>query len=224
MKLNNKNIAEVMETIEKFFESVHAPNKDKVKICLLFEEALLQYQKIFGEEQEFQLVTKKWLGTPRVLIKIKGKPFNPLEDDDSSIFSEDIMQNLLNYEKARMIYRYEGGFNEIRAFSPREIKNLKIPGGSNTIAILFAIIFSLLTENFSSGMQNIIVTVITPILNTLIGMIIAVNIPFIFVSVVASICAMENMVTLNTIGTTVLGRKAAGRFRNFARAGRRKKF
>ena len=204
MKLNDKNIAEVMETIEQFFESVHTPDKDKIKICLLFEESLLRYKEKFGEEQEFQLITKKWLGTPRVLIKIKGKPFNPLEDDESSIFSEDIMQNLLNYEKARMIYSYEGGFNEIRAMSPREIKNLKIPGGSNTISILLAVIFSSLAGNFSPETQNLIVNIITPILNTLIGMIIAINIPFIFVSVVASICAMENMVTLNTIGTTVL--------------------
>ena len=103
MKLSNQNIAEVMETIEKFFDSVSAPRKDKTKICLLLEEALIRYQEKFGEEQEFQLVTKKWLGTPRISIKIKGKPFNPLEDSDDPIFSEDIMNNLLNYEKARVI-------------------------------------------------------------------------------------------------------------------------
>ena len=204
MKLSNQNIAEVMETIEKFFDSVNAPRKDKIKICLLLEEALIRYQEKFGEEQEFQLVTKKWLGTPRISIKIKGKPFNPLEDNDDSIFSEDIMNNLLNYEKARVIYRYEGGFNEIRAFTPLEIKNLKIPGGSSTISILLAIVFSLIAGNFSPEVQNLIVNIITPVLNTLLGAIIAVNIPFIFVSIVASICAMENMVTLNTIGTTVL--------------------
>ena len=208
MKLSNQNIAEVMETIEKFFDSVSAPRKDKIKICLLLEEALIRYQEKFGEEQEFQLVTKKWLGTPRISIKIKGKPFNPLEDSDDSIFSEDIMNNLLNYEKARVIYRYEGGFNEIRAFTPLEIKNLKIPGGSSTIAILLAIVFALITGNFSPETQNLIVNVITPILNTLFGAIIAANIPFVFVSIVASICAMENVVTLNTIGTTVLLRFA----------------
>ncbi len=208
MKLSNKNIVEVMETVEKFFESVNAPHKDKLKICLLLEEALLRYQEKFGEEQEFQLVTKKWLGTPRISIKIKGKPFNPLEDSDDSIFSEDIMNNLLNYEKARVIYRYEGGSNELRAFTPLEIKNLKIPGGSNTISILLAIIFTLIMKNFSPEVQNLIVNIITPVLNTLLGAIIAVNIPFVFVSIVASICAMENMVTLNAIGMTVLLRFA----------------
>ena len=204
MKLNNQNIAHVMEEIEKIFDSTNVTHKDKLKISLLIEESLLCYQETFGEEQEFTFITRKWFGTPRISIKIKGKPLNPLEDDEDLIFSENIMQDLLNYERARVIYRYEGGFNEIRAFTPLEIKNLKIPGGSNTISILLAIVFTLIMKNFSPEVQNLIVNIITPVLNTLLGAIIAVNIPFIFVSIVASICSMENMVTLNTIGTTVL--------------------
>lgn len=205
MKLSNQNIAHVMEKIEQFFDSTGVPRKDKLKICVLLEESLLRYQETFGETQEFEFLTRKWFGTPRVSIKIKSKPFNPLEyDDDEQIFSENVMHNLLNYEKARVIYRYESGFNEIQAFSPREIKNLKIPGGSNTISILFAVIFASIAGNFSPETQNLIVNIINPVLNTLFGAIIAANIPFVFVSIVASICAMENMVTLNTIGTTVL--------------------
>ena len=208
-KLSNQNIANVMGKIEKFFDSMNVPRKDKLKICLLLEESLLRWQETFGEEKDFEFVTRKWFGTPRVSIKLKGKPFNPLEyDDDEQLFSENIMHDLLNYEKARVIYRYESGFNEIRAFSPREVKNLKILGGSNTISILLAIVFALIAGNFSPETQNLIVNIITSILNTLFGAIIAVNIPFVFVSIVASICAMENMVTLNTIGTTVLLRFA----------------
>ena len=205
MKLSNETIAEVMEKIEKFFDSTNVPRKDKLKICLLLEESLIRCQETFGEEHEFTFITRKWFGTPRVSIKIKGNPFNPLENDDNdSFFSDNVLNDLLNYEKARVIYRYEYGFNEIRAFSPLEIKNLKIPGGSNTISILLAIIFALIAGNFSSGVQNLIVNIITPVLNVLFGAIIAVNIPFIFISIVASICAMENVTTLNEIGTTIL--------------------
>lgn len=195
-----------MESIEKFFDSVNVPRKDKLKICLMLEESLLRYQENFGEDYEFNFVARKWLGTPRVSIKIKGKPFNPLEYDDDGIFSESILHDLLNYEKAHVIYRYEGGFNEIRAFSPREIKNLKIPGGSSTISILLAVAFGLIAGNFSPEMQKLIVNIITPILNTLFGAIIAINIPLVFISIVASICAMENVTTLNEIGTTILMR------------------
>ncbi|MBR4904658.1 MAG: cation:dicarboxylase symporter family transporter [Selenomonadaceae bacterium] len=205
MKLSNQNIAEAMESVEKFFDSLNVARQDKLKICILLEDSLLRYQEKFGEGHEFKFVIRKWLGTPRIVVKVKGEPYNPIEyDGEEEIFSESIFSNLLNYENARLIYRYEYGFNEIIAFSAREVKKFKIIGGSSTVAILFAIVFAMIFGNFSSETQNLIVTVITPILSTLIGIIIAVNTPFIFVSVVASICAMENMVTLNTIGTTVL--------------------
>ena len=205
-KLSNQNIATVMEAIKNFFDSVNVPRKDKLKICLLLEDSLIQCQEKFGEDQEFTFVTKKWLGTPRISIKIKGRPFNPLEYDDEGIFSENILHDLLSYEKARVIYRYEGGCNEIIALSPREIKNLKIPGGSSTLAILLAIIFAAIIGNFSAGTQNLIVTIITPILNTLFGALIAVSIPLVFISIVASICAMENVATVNEVGTKLLFR------------------
>ena len=50
MKLNNKNIATVIENIEKFFDAVKVSEKDKIKICLILEESLLRYQEKFGED------------------------------------------------------------------------------------------------------------------------------------------------------------------------------
>lgn len=142
MELSNRNIAGVMETVERFFDSVNASQQDKLKICILLEESLLRYQEKFGEGHEFKFVIRKWFGTPRISIKVKGEPYNPLEyGGDEEIFSENIINNLLNYEKARLIYRYEGGFNEILAFSAREVKKFKIIGGSSTVAILLAIFF-----------------------------------------------------------------------------------
>ena len=117
MKLSNQKIAEIMETVEKFFDSANASRQDKLKICILLEDSLLRYQEKFGECHEFKFVIKKWFGTPKIVIKVKGEPYNPLKYDDEQIFSENIINNLLNYEKARLIYRYEGGFNEIIAFS-----------------------------------------------------------------------------------------------------------
>lgn len=206
MELSNKKIAEVMETVEKFFDSVNASRQDKLKICILLEDSLLRYQEKFGEGHEFKFVIKKWFGTPRIVVKIKGEPYNPLENDEEQIFSENIINNLLNYENARFIYRYEGGFNEIIIVSAREIKKFKIIGGSSTISILLAIVFSLIAGNFSVQTQNLIVNVITPILNTLLGVLIAINMPVIFISVLSSICSMEDIATLNELGTKILMR------------------
>ena len=48
MKLTNNNIAETIEEIEEFFESLNVPPKDKIRLGLLIEEALLRYQEKFG--------------------------------------------------------------------------------------------------------------------------------------------------------------------------------
>ena len=204
MNLSNENIAKVMKEIETFFDSEKVAHKDQLKICLILEDSLIRCREKFGEQHEFKFITRKWFGTPRILIRIKDKPFNPLEEDDDGIFSGNILQELLNYENARVIYRYEGGFNEIIAFSSRKIKNLKIPGGKSTISIIWAIIFALIAKNFPADTQILIANIIEQILNTLLSAVIAANIPLIFISIVTSICAMENVMVLNELGTTIL--------------------
>ena len=89
MELTNKNIGVVIEDIRAFFGNAKVSRKDLIKICLVVEEALLRYQEKFGEDYDFNFITKKWFGTPRILIRIKGTPYNPLEDnDEEQIFSE----------------------------------------------------------------------------------------------------------------------------------------
>ena len=211
MKLTNKNIATAIEDIEKFFDTVKASKKDKLKICLILEETLLRYQEKFGEDCEFKIVTRKWLGAPKVSIKIKGKPYNPLEDNDSdeNILPESIIENLLNYEQAGVNHSYEKGCNEIKAFSTREVSRLKILGDPTTISIFVGIIAALIVENFSEPTQKIIVEdITTPLLNSLFGTIVAANIPLVFISIVSSICALENVTVLNELGTKTLKRFA----------------
>ncbi len=208
MKLSNQDINDAIEQIQKFFESLDVPRKDKIRVSLLLEEALLRYQEKFGEDHEFKLIIRKWFGTPKVLIKIKGIPYNPIDDnDEEQLFSEVMMKNLLSYEYTGIRYRYENGYNEIHAFSKKDSKKLKIPGGSTTIAILLAIFFALIAGNFSEPTKNIIVeNFVTPILDVLFGVLIAINIPLIFTSIVASICAIENVTVLNEISTKILMR------------------
>lgn len=203
MQLTKKDITEVMQKIEKIFEST----QDKIKICLLIEESLLRCQEKFGENKNFEFVTKKWFGTPKILIKIKGAPYNPIEDNDEQIFSEQVIKNLLNYEQAGLIYRYENGCNEITVVANKEIKNLKIPGGNVTVAIILAIIFGLIMQNFPEPTQKFIAeSLISPILHKLFGVIVAVNIPLIFISIIASICSIDNVSMLYDLSIKIFKR------------------
>lgn len=209
MKLSNGNIAEVVKDTQSFFEQAGVSRRDVTKINLVVEESLLRWQEHFGAEQEFQVQTRKWFGTPKVLIRLKGSPFNPLKtsDDDFAILSAEIMQNLLIHEGARTTYSYTNGYNEISIVSTKERKPIKLPGGSITVAILIAIAASFVVKNFPQPVQTFLVDdLAVPLLNTLMGLIIAVTIPTIFISVVASVCVMENVTMLSNIGFKVIRR------------------
>ena len=208
MNLSNNNIDDAVENIRNFFQKAGVSHKDDLKICLVVEEALLRCQDEFGEAQDFELYMKKWFSAPKVIIRLKGKPFNPLEDtQDDSIFSSEIMRNLLQYDAAGTVYRYENGHNELVAFSTRERKPLKIPGGAITVAIVLAIICSFLANFLEPSTHEILINdVVAPILSTLMQLIITVMVFMMFFSIVSSICAIENSTMLSNIGKTVLSR------------------
>ena len=206
MQLNNSNIDKTVADIQNFFERAEISKRDRIKINLIAEETLLRFQEKFGETQEFTIKTRQCFGTPKVIIRLKGKPFNPLETEDE-IFSAETMRNLLNYETAGTSYSYGNGHNEIVIFSKKEKVPIKIPGGSITIAILLAVVCSFFFIYLPSSFQNFIIqNVTTPILNTLMKLIVGVTIPIIFISVVSSICIVDNITTLNDIGMKIIKR------------------
>ena len=209
MKLSNENIDKAVEEIRKFFENAKVTKRDLLKINLIAEESLLRWQEHFGEDKEFTLKTRQWFGTPKVVIRLQGTTFNPLDAHgvEGEIFSQEVMLNLLNYETAGTSYDYKNGCNEITIFSTKEKKPLKIPGGSITVAILLAIIFSLAVGQLPQDIQTFIIEKVTaPLLSTLMKLIVAVTIPTIFISVISSICIMDDIATLNDIGLKVIKR------------------
>ena len=208
LKLSNENIAKTVKEIQKFFRSLDISKQDEMKICFLFEESLLRYQEKFGENQEFKLIKRKWFDTPKVMIKIFCDPYNPITDTNKkNFFSETIMKNFVNYEGAGVVYRYERNFNEISCFSTKKSQKIKIPGGNMTFSIFLAIIFALILKNFSVPTQNFIAEIlVAPILDKLFGLIIAVNIPLVFISIIASICAMDNVSALNHLSVKIFKR------------------
>ena len=184
MELTNKNIDGAIEEIRAFFENAKVAHKDIIKTCLVVEESLLRYQEKFGTKQEFKIYKKKWFSEPKVIIRIKGEPFSPLQNDDLDdevILSNDIMQRLMNLNEAKTIYRYEDGYNEIISFSTKEHKPLKIPGGSITIAIIAAIAVSFILGYFPQEIQSIFAEkIVAPTLSTLMSLIITVTVFMIF--------------------------------------------
>ena len=208
MKLTNQNIGATVEDIQHFFEEAQISKKDILKLCLILEDSLIQYQENFSEDKEFTIKFKKWFSTPKVIIRLKGAPFNPLQnEDENSIFSKSVMQNLLNYETAGTVYKYEDGYNEISSFSTKERKPLKIPGGIMTTTILAAIVCAFLVQLLPTTLQNLIINSVMPLLmNMVTNAIVAVTGPFVFISIVSGILAIDSVDTLSNIGIKVIRR------------------
>lgn len=210
MELSNENIAKTVADIQNFFEESKVSRRDVLKICLVVEEALIRWQERFGAEHKFKVYMRKWFSAPKVVIRLADEPFNPLKNDladDEAIFSNEVMKNLLHYDEAKTIYCYENGCNELISYSTKEQKPLKIPGGSITLAIILAIIFSFIVGYFPQEIQGIFAEkIVTPLLSTLMKLIITVTVFMIFFSIVSGICAIEDVTMLSNIGTTVVGR------------------
>lgn len=210
MELSNENIAKTVEDIQKFFEESKVSRRDVLKICLVVEEALIRWQEHFGTAHEFKIYKKRWFSVPKIIIRVKGEPFYPLQndnEDDDTILSNEVMRRLLNLDEVKTTYRYENGYNELISFSTKEHKPLKIPGGSITIAMFVAIIFSFIVGFFPQDVQNILVEKVTsPSLSTLLHLIITVTVFMIFITVVSSICAIEDSTMIINVGSTVLKR------------------
>lgn len=209
MRLSNQNIDETMRDIEKFFDESGVARKDKVQLCFVLEEALLRYKENFGDWKKFdyEIYTKNWFGSPKVIIRVKGNAFNPLTETDS-IIPASVMQNLLNYEGTGTAYRYENGYNEITAFARKERKPVKLPGGTITMAILLAVAAAIPARFFlPPDVQKVLIeSLATPIFQAIMNLIMAVNLPMIFISIVSSVCAMEDITTLSNIGFRILKR------------------
>ena len=207
MNLTNENIDAAMRDIEDFFDGAGISRKDTIQLCLVLEEALLRYQENLGDWKKFELYTKNRFNSPTAIIHVKGDAFNPLEDENS-IIPASVMQNLLNYQGTGTIYRYDNGCNEITAFTRRELKPLKIPGGDVTIAILLAAVIAIPARFFlPPDVQKVLIeSFATPIFRTLMNLILAVNLPLIFISIVSSVCAMEDLATLSDIGVKIVKR------------------
>ena len=212
MQLSNENIAAVVADTQKFFKQSGVSKRDTLKIQLVVEEALLRWQDYFGETKDFEvrIQMRKWFDTPKFLIVLKGDEFNPIEESksDVEIFSAEVMQNLLIYEGARTTYSYHNGWNELSILSTKERRPfLKLPGGSVTVAILLGIAATFLVHQCPPNVQDFLVNGLAiPLLSTLMQLIVAVTIPTVFVSVVASVCVMENVTFLSNIGFRVLRR------------------
>lgn len=200
MILNNENIHASIKEFEKQFP-------EDLQTRLMIEEVLLNFRDHFGTKAEYGFrVRRRPFGFSRVLISLKGEPFNPLaesKEDNISLILSSLMEDTVKKDS----YRYLLGTNFVRFTLAKDKKSRKIPGGNVTIAALLAVIcglaFRLVPEAVRLPILN---DLIEPVSSRLPKVISALSVPLIFVSILTGICALDEISSLSSLGSRVIKR------------------
>lgn len=192
---SNQDIDSSVRKIGTFLSDAKVEQREALRIKLAFEEMLLEYQSEFGEEKSFGLRLFRQFSALRIEIVTEGKSFNPLDKGES----EQVLINSLLAEMGMApVWSYKNGRNHM-VFIPK-----KKPVSQTCrmlIAILMAVVagslISILPENIGKPVSELL---LTPLGEKFIGLISAVSGPFIFLSILGSICSMGNIETFGRVG------------------------
>ena len=192
---SNNDIDHASEAVEQFLVKAGVERREMLRVKLTFEEVLLEYQTKFGEEAFFDLKLKKRLSSIKVEIVVEGESYNTLAKNGGT---DEIIQGLLSGVGLAPAWSYKNGKNHV-VFTPQK-KQM-----SGVVKILAAIVLSIVGGGLLSLLPDGVRTdlsenLLAPITDVFFGAIAAVSAPFIFLSVLGSICSMENMETLGKVG------------------------
>ena len=198
LDFSNSNIDLTCEDVGAFLTSVGVEKREALRIKLTLEEILLDYQAKFGKEATFKVRCVKRLLTIKVELIVAGRVYNPLEKDEE----ENAINGILAGIGLAPSYGYRNGKNHI-IFIPKKkpLSTTVKMGVAIGLAIIAGILLKLLPEGIRAGANEY---VLTPVTDAFMGLISAVSVPLIFLSILGSICSMGNMETLGKIGSKTI--------------------
>lgn len=199
--LSNEEICLACDAAEQFWISGKTEHMEMIRLKLSLEEMLLNYQAHLGRNVEFTVKFKKMLGHRQVLVFLPGSSYDPFscnEDEDQAL-----LRRLTYNSSGTYKWSYKDGVNIICFEPPR--KRLLSSSLGIFIAIISAVLVALVCTRLPDHIRGPLLDgYISPIQNTLMGIIFAVSGPMIFFSLVWGIKAIGDVNTLSKIGKNML--------------------
>ena len=187
------------EEVWNFLISSGVERREALQSKFSFEGVLQEYREKFGSESVFQFRLIKRLSAIKVELIVHGEAYNPL--DKSSDDSEE-MSELPASIGLVPSWNYKSGKNYIVFASKKKPLSSTVKIFAAIILSIFSgFILTLLPDPVRTGISD---HFLTPVTNAFFGAISAVSSPFIFMSVLGSICSMGNTETLGRIGKKTL--------------------
>lgn len=200
MTLTRTGVSDAVAAAERFLREGRATRESEVCVRLALEDALLFFRGRLGESAEFGLTFRRRFGRLLVRVSVAGRAVNPLTAGEGDA---DVLARLIRLEDFSPRWAWRDGVNEVefvaarrRALSPTWRVVLAFfaglaAGGSVAAlscraeaAVAFADRVSALVLDMFRGVAG----------------------PFIFVSLVCSICAIGNLSLLKRIGSALFVR------------------
>lgn len=197
--LETANIEKATDFVRNRLKQYRCTERDMVRAQLFAEETIVYWAEVAAAGDTFQIDLRKRFKTISLSLSYQGPQSNPLapsdEEDDEAEFSF-IGQNIL-IGLSTVTYIYENGCNII-IFTIKE-KGIN-PVISMAFALTAAIICGLAVHRFIPSMgPGLKALILTPLSNAFFGLLNAIVIPFLFLSVIASIFNMENLAQMKRI-------------------------
>ena len=196
--LTNENINKCCEEIGEYLSKHRIDSKEQLGIKLNAEEALLFYQKTFGEDAVFQLDLGGNLGHTKVRLSVPGDSFDPFATSELNSDEDAIMRDALVSMGKIPRWRFRRGANEIIFTSEKK----KLPEWARLIiAIAAAVVLGLIVRMSPEPVRTLMQEgIIAPLINTFLGFLNAVAGPMIFLSVVSGIYSIGDASTFSEVG------------------------
>ena len=198
-RLEIASIESASDYVRDLLKQYKGTERDMVRAQLFTEETIVYWTEIADEGDIFQINARKRFKTISLSLSYRGAQSNPLaisdKEEDEAEFSF-IGQNIL-IGLSTVTYSYENGYNVITF-------TLKEKGTNPVIFIIFAlaaaIICGLIVNRFAPSLgPGLSTSILTPLSKAFFGLLNAIVIPFLFLSVIASIFNMENVAQMKRI-------------------------
>lgn len=200
--LTNEGIDLISASIEEYLTGLSMDRKDVLRIRLMMEELLLQYQEHLGTEQVLQLTCAKRRFRSSVQIIIGGESFNPLTAGEET---SGVLPAFLANMGIIPGWQYKNGRNVLTFVPPKRQKHSPLLqlGGSLAAAGILGALCSFLPAHFRTFLTA---DLLQPVLDTFTGLLAAVAGPLVFLSILWGIAGMGDIATFGRIGKRMIGR------------------
>lgn len=193
--LSGTNIDALSETLQEMLASIGTEKREIIRVRLLTEELLLNWQERFGEEAELTLSTGRRFGQYQISLTLQGAPCNPLTEREEN---ESWYGRLTADLGLTPVWSYDNGTNCVmfrrKKQRPSTLKGLLL---AVLLAAAATALGFLLPDEFRT---EAVEKVLDPLCETFLGLLETAALPLVFLSIADGIYGIGDAAAFGSLG------------------------